>query len=109
MSISTGSERRRSARHLCGAWTSGRVLTSAGDEREVLAVFNLSTGGVRLVLRNHFDPDTVVSVRLTHSLRDFECEVPMKVVYVEPYPNGHDILGGSFGRDLTSTEVQELV
>jgi PilZ domain len=109
MSIPSNSERRQSARFLCGAWTSGRVLSSGGEEREVLAVFNLSAGGVRLVLRNHFDPDTVESVRLTHSLRDFECQVPMKVVYVEPYPNGHFILGGSFTRELTFTEVQELV
>jgi hypothetical protein len=109
MAFPSGSERRKSERFLRGSWTSARVTTTQGEEREVLAVFNLSFGGVRLVLRDPIDQNAVAGIRLSHSLRDFACQVPVHVVYTEKYSNGHTILGGAFTRELRAAEIQELV
>jgi hypothetical protein len=84
-------------------------MTGATGETEPATVQNISLGGVSLILRTRLEPGTIIDIDLSHTLRDFDCQIPMRVVHVSEFPDGNMVVGGSFTRPLTPEEFQGLI
>ena len=72
-------------------------------------VQNISPHGIGLVLRSKIEPDQIVNIHLSHLGRNFECQVPVRIIYVEPHPYGSYVVGGVFSRKLTRKEAAGLL
>lgn len=104
-----GGERRCSGRFPCFPRITGRILLGQERRPEWVMVRNLSVAGVGLVLHSEIEPGQVVQVQFRHHLRRFACQVPVRIVYVEPHPSGVFVAGGAFARKLTGKEIVGLL
>src|SRR5262249_38580446 len=95
----TRSERRKSPRFACGVGTTGRILAGVGQDPELVSVRDISSGGISLILRCKLVPGQVVNVDLFHTVRNFDCQVPMKVVRIDEHTDGNYVLAGAFTRE----------
>jgi len=70
---------------------------------------DLSAGGIGLVLRRRFEPRTGLSLSLPEPGTDSTYTVFVRVVRVEPLPEGRWLLGCSFVTPLTEERLSSLL
>jgi hypothetical protein len=104
-----GSDRRKSVRFPCSLRVTARIQLDDTKDPEWAMVQNISADGIGLVLRTKMEPNRVVKLSLTHLARAYQCRLPVRIVYVDPHPFGHYVVGGTFTRKLTKKEAAGLL
>jgi c-di-GMP-binding flagellar brake protein YcgR len=106
----TGHEQRRSVRYSCvldaSCWTSDAVEFNTSVSAVVL---NISRGGMALLIGQHFEPGTILTVGLDSTTQDFLPPLKARVVHAQQRPNGDWVLGCAFVRPLTDEDLQALL
>jgi hypothetical protein len=105
-----GEDRRREERYFCNAETSCQVLDPQANCFWPAAVWNISRGGICLLLGPRFEPGRVLIIELENKDRDFFCRLDMEVKYSGIcFPNGAWLHGCAFSRPLEEEELAALV
>jgi hypothetical protein len=102
-------ERRAALRMELDDTTSCHLVAGVGDTYWPARVLDISTTGVRLVLRKRFDLETRILVELANGRRAFSRAVMMRVAHLVRQPDGAYLLGGEFARRLTHDELMALL
>jgi hypothetical protein len=106
----SGPERRTAARHPCHVGTVCQVLEPGSDRAWVAGVWNISRGGISLLLEQRFEPGRTLSLELRNEQRDFFCRLGFEVRYSGIcFPNGAWLHGCAFDRELRETELRALI
>lgn len=103
----SASERRRFVRFPSSPQTSRHLRAEV--EGVAAGGRNISAGGLSLVMGSRPPVGNTLMVKLSHAVRRFSAEVPMRVRYVIEHPGGDVIVGGPFTRELTDAEAQGLL
>src|SRR5262245_45904741 len=98
-------ERRAALRLALHADATCHLVAAVGDSCWPARVVDLSTTGVRLLLRRRFEPESHVLVELANGRRVFSRALLMRVAHVEPAADGAYLLGGEFARRLSHDEL----
>lgn len=104
-----GIERRASTRYPCNLATSCRLIAVVEGDAWPGRVRNISVGGISLVLSHPVDSDTLLSIELSSTTRQFSRTVQVRVVYCIEHPSGDYILGGAFVNPLGDDELKAFL
>jgi PilZ domain len=108
--FSGGKERRKSERCSCHQGTCCRVIDPETSHLWPGGIWNISLGGISLLLQPRFEPGRVLTVELWHTARKFFCRLDMEVKYSGLcLPNGAWLHGCAFSRPLQPEEFAALV
>jgi PilZ domain len=102
-------ERRAALRLALHGGASCHLVAAVGETYWPARVLDISTTGVRLLLRRRFDLESRVLVELANGSRAFARALVMRVAHVEQQPDGSYLLGGEFARRLSHDEVMALI
>ena len=105
----TCADRRAALRFAISPETSCHLVAGVGKTLWPARVLELSSAGVRLLLRRRFEPGACVLVELANGARIFSCALVMRVAHVGEQGDGAFILGGAFARKLTQPELMALL
>jgi len=70
---------------------------------------SLSTDGIGMLVSRPFEPGTRVNVTLMNEQKRITRTLPLEVAYSLEHPNGCWVLGGTFGRKLSGTDLHALL
>jgi PilZ domain len=101
--------RWKKIRFPCNPDTACRLSIGSARDPELVRVRNLSGIGISLVLSRPIPPGTVVTVDLWNPSRHVDCQVPARVVSLEPDSAGHFIMEGAFSRELSNEALKGLL
>jgi hypothetical protein len=104
-----GPNRRKCDRHECTPEHPRCLIAAVAVDPWLVPVRNISASGINFRLARRLDPGTVVTVKLFNTVRQFECTVPVRVVYILQHADGDYLIGGAFERELSESEVQGLL
>lgn len=104
-----GDEQRKQIRYPCLLTASSRSIEISGGLHWQARVWNLSTGGICLVLGRRFEPGTLLMVMLESRADEFALTMLARVVRATPLQSGAWILGCAFTHELYEDEVKALV
>jgi hypothetical protein len=105
-------ERRRAVRFPCGLGTSRHLTVKFRDDESALVVAlvrNISANGISLLVNRPLEAGTLRRVQLCRPSRCWCSDVPLRIVYSVPHPEGEFIVGASFDRELTRDELNGLL
>jgi hypothetical protein len=102
-------DRRRTFRLELDQGVTCHLIASVGDTSWPARVLDLSTRGVRLMLRRRFEEGAHVVVELANGLKMYSHAVSMRVTHVARDADGAYFIGGEFERRLTHDELMALV
>jgi hypothetical protein len=102
-------ERRVAPRHPCSLVTSCHLIADLEGVPHSVKVRNISASGISLVLDRSIDPQSIVSIQLTNTTRNFTCSLRVRVIYNIEHPSGEWIMGGAFTRRLKEDELQAFL
>jgi hypothetical protein len=105
-----GKDRRKAERCFCDAATSCEILDPEANCFLPAAVWNISRGGICLLLRPRFELGRVLTIELENKVREFFCRLDLEVKYSGIcFPNGAWLHGCAFRRPLQEEELAALV
>src|SRR5262245_5287613 len=93
-------ERRAALRLELNTDTMCHLVAAVGESYWPARVLDISTTGVRLLLRRRFELESRVLVELANGRRTFARALVMRVAHLESQPDGAYLLGGEFARRL---------
>src|ERR1700682_2143932 len=110
MLTSKGRERRNARRCAPSRVTTCSLSTLDGQDLGTAQVYNLSAGGMGLLVPESIKPGTTVRVTVTNAMCTFFLSLDLFVVRCMRVPAGKDhFLGGQFERRLTCEELQPFI
>src|SRR5438105_4081508 len=105
----SASEQRGRARHRCNFeafYRSNRCGSAVGWLADVR---DISATGIGLRVRRRFDPGSMLFVELINRQDESTHLLPVTVIHATETENSQWLLGCTFARTLTDTELAELV
>jgi hypothetical protein len=108
--FSGGDDRRKSARCSCHPETCCQVFDPQAEHPLPAGVWNISRGGISLLLRPRFEPGRILTLELWNTARQFRCQLSIEVKYSGLcLPNGAWLHGCAFDRPLHPEELAALI
>ena len=104
-----GADRRLALRFAISPETSCHLVAGVGETLWPARVLELSSAGIRLLVRRRFDPGAWVLLELANGARIFSCALVLCVAHVAERGDGAFVLGGAFARKLTYQELMALL
>ncbi|MFN4258734.1 MAG: PilZ domain-containing protein [Gemmataceae bacterium] len=98
-----------SPRFPCNLDTSCTLIASVEGEAQPVKVRNISAGGISLIVPRGFEPHSVLTLQLVNKLKNYRCDVRIRVIYCLEHPTGEWILGAAFTRNLTDEELRAFL
>ena len=89
--------------------TAKHLVAAVGEALWPARVLELSSAGVRLLLRRRFEPGAWVLLELANRARASSCALVLRVTHVTDQGDGAFVLGGAFARKLTYQELTALL
>ncbi len=102
-------ERRRNVRYPSGRGAASCLVTDEHGDLWPAEVRNVSAGGLSIVLFRPVQQGAILHVELANKVLRFCRRIQMRVLHSHNHPDGGYILGGSFNRKLSASELQALV
>jgi hypothetical protein len=103
-------DRRASERFPCHPETTCEVTEPETGQVRPAAVWNVSAGGISLLLSPRFEPGRVLTAELRNAARAFSCRTTLEVRYSGIcFPNGAWLHGCAFGCPLGEEDLQALI
>ena len=102
-------ERRTAARFHWSLVNFCPLFANIEGDSWLAKVQNISGEGISLIVRNWVKPGTELSIELVNTTQLFLCKLQLRVTYVQEYPNGYWILGGSFTEKLSDDQIRALL
>ncbi|HEX4591343.1 MAG TPA: PilZ domain-containing protein, partial [Gemmataceae bacterium] len=101
-----GTDRRSAVRRQPTVGTVCRLDPQTGG---IGLVWNISTGGVSMLLSNSVDRGATVKGVLATATEQFALPVTVRVTHVAPLQTGDFLVGGQFDRPLRAEEMRHFV
>jgi hypothetical protein len=103
---SGGQERRATERHPCGPQTTGQGIDSLGERASEAGLWNVSTGGVCVLIEPCYPPGTFVEVELCDRTAGASLHAFAKVVHALLVPSVREmwLTGCSFQSESVTDE-----
>jgi len=101
-----GPDRRAAVRRQPTVGTVCRLDSKSGG---VGLVWNISTGGVSMLLSDSVDRGATVKGVLATATEEFSLPVSVRVTHVAPLQAGDYLVGGQFDRPLRADEMRHFV
>jgi PilZ domain len=105
----TADERRASVRHVCNLDTLCQPSDADEPKRWPATVCDISLEGIGVLVREPFQPGTVIGVDLTSPDETLEYTMFAKVMNVQALADGRWRAGCAFTRKLSDDELQSLL
>jgi hypothetical protein len=98
-------ERRSGARRQPALGTICRL----GDTARVGLVWNISSGGVSMLLNERLEPGATIQCELSSAEQGVDLPVTLRVAHVTQLRNGDYMVGGQFDRPLAAEEMRPFL
>jgi hypothetical protein len=102
-------DRRAALRLAISPETSCHLVAGVGETLWPARILELSSAGIRLLLRRRFEPGTYVLLELANGARIFSLTLVMRVAHLSEQGDGAFVLGGAFARKLAYQELMALL
>ena len=102
-------DRRRNVRYPSGRGAASCLVTDEHGDLWPAEIRNVSAGGLSILLFRPVRQGAVLNVELANKVLRFCRRIQMRVLHSHSHPGGGYILGGSFNRKLSASELQALV
>src|SRR5262249_3953065 len=102
-------ERRANKRYPRGKAAASCLLRDPQGALWPAEVRDISAGGISIALFRPVERGTVLNVELANKVLRFTCRIQVKVLHTRTNADGGWIIGGSFSRKLSASELQALV
>ena len=103
------SNRRVAIRYPLGLASAAKMSLDQSCIFHPVRVYNISTGGLGVVLRLPLEQGVEVFVQLTNRILDFTYDLAAKVAHTEQLPNGRWLVGFQFARELSLVELASIL
>jgi hypothetical protein len=102
-------ERRSAARHACGFPVSRYLIASVADSLSPAWVYNISTGGVLMLLVRPVETGAVLTVKLLKLSDPAPSLHLIRVVHVREEAGGCYLVGGAFVDEVSEDDIGALL
>ncbi len=101
--------RRAAVRHCCGRNILSQAARAAKGKTLPVKIFDISVGGVALILRSALKPGTLLLIQLKNQALQISYDLAARVVHSRPAPRGQWVVGCVFARELSPLELDTLL
>jgi hypothetical protein len=101
--------RRLAVRYPSGVATADGVAGLHGVMFKNVRVYDISQGGIALVLNRPLKQGENFFIQVTNNILDFSYDLDAEVRHVRPFGPGRWIVGFEFPRELTTAELASLL
>jgi hypothetical protein len=102
-------ERRQGTRHLCVREISCKAVVVGKEEKAPALLLDISTGGLRLVVRRRYDPDAILAISCGNPSDGSNLTLLAQVVYARNAGRGNLAVGCALINALTEEELTSLL
>jgi hypothetical protein len=104
-----GPERRTATRRQPALGTICQLATASGERLGVGLVWNISTGGVSMLLNDPLERGATLQAELRTVDNAVVLPLTLRVAHVLRLQTGDYVIGGQFGRPLAAEEMQPFL